>query len=53
VRIAASFEEEVAQGQGGELSSLVEQWRENTKRQKEFEADVQRRNSRSSFSRSL
>ena len=51
VRIAAAFEETIAEGRTGELSGLTQQWEENTERQKEFEADVQRRNSRSSFSR--
>jgi hypothetical protein len=51
VRIAAAFEEAVAEGRPSELSSLTQQWEETTEQQKEFEADVQRRNSRSSFSR--
>jgi hypothetical protein len=49
MRIAIAFEEAIAEGRTGELE--VQRWEENTARQKEFEADVQRRNSRSRFSR--
>ncbi|WP_188393740.1 hypothetical protein [Mesorhizobium sp. SARCC-RB16n] len=53
VEIIAAFEEAVAEGRTGDLEALARQWEENAQRYKEFQADVQKRNSRSSFSRPL
>ncbi len=53
MRITTAFEEAIAEGRIGDLEALTRQWEENAKRQVEFNADVQRRNSRSSFPRSL
>ncbi|MDR3571290.1 MAG: hypothetical protein P4L81_03775, partial [Candidatus Pacebacteria bacterium] len=49
MRITAAFEEAIAESRGDELETLVHEWEENDKRQEEFKADVERRNSRSSF----
>jgi hypothetical protein len=51
VRITTAFEEAIAEGRRGDLEALMQQWEENAERQKEFNADVERRNSRSGFSR--
>jgi hypothetical protein len=53
VRIAAAFEEAIAEGRIDDLENLTQQWDENVESQREFEADVERRNSRSGFPRSL
>ena len=53
MRITAAFEEAIAEGRSGDLEALTQQWEENAKRQEEFKADVERRNSRSSFPHSL
>jgi hypothetical protein len=53
VRIAVAFEESIAEGRMDDLENLAQQWDENVKTQREFEADVERRNSRSGFPRSL
>lgn len=53
VEITAAFEEAIAEGKTGDLVALSRQWEENAQRHKEFQADVQKRNSRSSFSRPL
>jgi hypothetical protein len=53
MRITAAFEEAIAEGRGGDLGALTQQWEENATRQEEFKADVERRNSRSSFPHSL
>jgi hypothetical protein len=49
MKITAAFEEAIAEGRTGDLEALSQQWEENAKRQEEFKADVERRNSRSSF----
>lgn len=49
MRITAAFEEAISEGRTGELEALTQEWEENAKRQEEFKADVERRNSRSSF----
>ncbi|MGC2781507.1 MAG: hypothetical protein WA418_38305, partial [Bradyrhizobium sp.] len=49
MRITAAFEEAIAEGRTRDLEALTQQWEENAKRQEEFKADVERRNSRSSF----
>ena len=49
IKIAAAFEEAISEGRTGELKSLTREWEENAKRQEKFKADVERRNSRSSF----
>lgn len=49
VRIAAAFEEALTEGQTNDLENLMQQWDENVEKQQEFKADVERRNSRSSF----
>lgn len=51
VKIAAAFEEAIAEARPEALEDLAQQWQANVKRQQEFNADVQKRNSRSSFSR--
>jgi hypothetical protein len=53
MHITAAFEEAIAEGRSGDLAALAQQWEENAKRQEEFNAYVERRNSRSSFPRSL
>ncbi len=53
VRVAAAFEEAVADGRMDDLENLTQQWEENVERQQEFKADVERRNSRSGFPRPL
>lgn len=49
MRITAAFEEAIAEGRTNDLTALTQEWEENAKRQEEFKADVERRNSRSSF----
>lgn len=49
MKITAAFEEAIAEGRGDALEALTKQWEENVKREEEFKADVERRNSRSSF----
>ncbi len=49
MRVTAAFEEAIAECRTEDLGVLVQQWEENAKRQEEFKADVERRNSRSSF----
>lgn len=47
--IAVAFEETIVDGNAHDLGAFVKQWEANAKREQEFKADVQRRNSRSSF----
>lgn len=49
--LTVAFEETIAEGRMGDLEGLTRQWEENAQRHKEFQADVEKRNSRSSFSR--
>jgi hypothetical protein len=51
IRITAAFEQAIAESRSDDLEALTQQWEENVERQKEFNADVERRNSRSSFPR--
>jgi hypothetical protein len=51
VGIDVAFEEAIAEGRTQDLPALKREWEENAKRQEELNADVKKRNSRSSFSR--
>lgn len=48
--LTVAIEETIAEGRTGELAGLTRRWEENAQRHKEFEADVEKRNSRSSLS---
>jgi hypothetical protein len=53
VKVSASFEEAIAEGRFDDLAALAQQWEETVKRKQDFNADVERRNSRSGFSRPI
>jgi hypothetical protein len=53
VEIAAAFEQAIAEGRRGDLQALADRWGENAQQDKEFQADVEKRNSRSRFSHPL
>lgn len=50
-KIGTAFEEAIAEGRFDDLAALKKQWDENVKRKQEFNADVEKRNSRTGFSR--
>jgi hypothetical protein len=51
--IASSYEEAIAEGRFNDLAPLVNEWSDNVRQQQEHAADVERRNSRTSFPRSF
>jgi hypothetical protein len=53
IAIAAAFEEAIAENRGEDCLKLTMQWEENLGAQREHEADVKKRNSRSGFPHSL
>lgn len=51
--IAVSYEEAITESRFDDLAPLVKQWSDNVREQQEHEADVETRNSRTCFPRSL